>query len=90
MGHTGMSITNIGSIGGGFFTPLINWPEVAILGMGKISPEPIVENNQVKIAKVLKLSLAVDHRIIDGGTAQRAMNWLKELLADPELLLMEG
>lgn len=90
MGHTGMSITNIGSIGGGFFTPLINWPEVAILGMGKISPEPIVENNQVKIAKVLKLSLAVDHRIIDGGTAQRAMNRLKELLADPELLLMEG
>ncbi|WP_295728122.1 2-oxo acid dehydrogenase subunit E2 [uncultured Limosilactobacillus sp.] len=90
MGHTGMSITNIGSIGGGFFTPLINWPEVAILGMGKISPEPVVENNQIKIAKVLKLSLAVDHRIIDGGTAQRAMNRLKELLADPELLLMEG
>ncbi|WP_251546380.1 2-oxo acid dehydrogenase subunit E2 [Limosilactobacillus caecicola] len=90
MGHTGMSITNIGSIGGGFFTPLINWPEVAILGMGKISPEPIVENNQVKVAKILKLSLAVDHRVIDGGTAQRAMNRLKELLADPELLLMEG
>ena len=90
MGHTGMSITNIGSIGGGFFTPLINWPEVAILGMGKITPEPVVDNDQVKIAKVLKLSLAVDHRIIDGGTAQRAMNRLKELLADPELLLMEG
>lgn len=90
MGHTGMSITNIGSIGGGFFTPLINWPEVAILGMGKIAPEPVVENNQVKIAKILKLSLAVDHRIIDGATAQRAMNRLKELLADPELLLMEG
>ncbi len=90
MGHTGMSITNIGSIGGGFFTPLINCPEVAILGMGKIAPEPVVENNQVKIAKILKLSLAVDHRIIDGATAQRAMNRLKELLADPELLLMEG
>ena len=90
MGHTGMSITNIGSIGGGFFTPLINWPEVAILGMGKISEEPIVENHQVKVAKVLKLSLAADHRVIDGGTAQRAMNRLKELLADPELLLMEG
>lgn len=90
MGHTGMSITNIGSIGGGFFTPLINWPEVAILGMGKITPEPVVENGVVKVAKVLKLSLAVDHRLIDGGTAQRAMNRLKELLGDPELLLMEG
>ena len=45
---------------------------------------------KVKIAKVLKLSLAFDHRVIDGATAQRAMNRLKELLSDPELLLMEG
>lgn len=90
MANTGMSITNIGSIGGGHFTPIINWPEVAILGMGKISEEPVVEDGLVKVAKVLKLSLAADHRILDGGTVQRAMNRLKELLADPELLLMEG
>lgn len=90
MANTGMSITNIGSIGGGYFTPIINWPEVAILGMGKISEEPVVEDGLVKVAKVLKLSLAADHRILDGGTVQRAMNRLKELLADPELLLMEG
>lgn len=90
MANTGMTITNIGSIGGGYFTPIINWPEVAILGMGKISEEPVVEDGMVKVAKVLKLSLAADHRILDGGTVQRAMNRLKELLADPELLLMEG
>ncbi|HIW70014.1 MAG TPA: 2-oxo acid dehydrogenase subunit E2 [Candidatus Limosilactobacillus merdipullorum] len=90
MAHTGMTISNIGSIGGGYFTPLINWPEVAILGMGRIAEEPIINNGRVTVGKVLKLSLTVDHRIIDGGTAQRAMNRLKELLADPELLLMEA
>lgn len=90
MAHTGMTISNIGSIGGGFFTPLINWPEVAILGMGRIADEPVAKDGRVTVAKVLKLSLTVDHRIIDGGTAQRAMNRLKELLADPELLLMEA
>lgn len=90
MSHTGMSITNIGSIGGDFFTPIINWPEVAILGMGRIVEEPVVVDHEIKVAKVLKLSLACDHRVIDGGTAQRAMNRLKELLSDPELLLMEG
>ncbi|KRM19366.1 dihydrolipoamide acetyltransferase component of pyruvate dehydrogenase complex [Ligilactobacillus hayakitensis DSM 18933 = JCM 14209] len=90
MSHTGMSITNIGSVGGGFFTPVINWPEVAILGMGKIADQAVVEDGEVKVAKVLKLSLAFDHRIIDGATGQRAMNRLKELLSEPELLLMEG
>ncbi|WP_025020813.1 2-oxo acid dehydrogenase subunit E2 [Ligilactobacillus equi] len=91
MNHTGMSITNIGSVGGGFFTPLINWPEVAILGIGKIAQEPVVDaEGEISVARVLKLSLAVDHRVIDGATAQKALNRLKELLSDPELLLMEG
>ena len=90
MSNTGMTITNIGSIGGGHFTPIVNWPEVAIIGMGKISQEPIVVDDHIEPAKVLKLSLTVDHRVIDGATAQRAMNRMKELLGDPELLLMEG
>lgn len=90
MAHTGMSITNIGSLGGGFFSPLIAPPNVAILGMGKIVKEPVVVDDQIQIARVLKLSMAFDHRIIDGGTGQRAMNRLKELLSDPALLLMEG
>ena len=90
MKHTGMSITNIGSIGGGFFTPIINWPEVAILGLGKITKEAVVVDDEIKVAYVLKLSLSFDHRIIDGATAQRALNRLDELLSEPELLLMEG
>ena len=86
-----MTISNIGSIGGGWFTPVINYPEVAILGVGKIATEPVVNaDGELAVGKVMKLSLSFDHRLIDGGTAQRAMNELKELLADPELLLMEG
>ncbi|AST83656.1 dihydrolipoyllysine-residue acetyltransferase [Latilactobacillus sakei] len=86
-----MTISNIGSIGGGWFTPVVNYPEVAILGVGRIGTEPIVnEDGELAVGKVLKLSLSFDHRLIDGGTAQRTMNELKELLADPELLLMEG
>ncbi|KRL58471.1 dihydrolipoyllysine-residue acetyltransferase [Latilactobacillus fuchuensis] len=86
-----MTISNIGSIGGGWFTPVINHPEVAILGVGKIATEPVVNaDGELAVGKVMKLSLSFDHRLIDGGTAQRAMNELKELLADPELLLMEG
>ena len=90
MRNGGMSITNIGSVGGGYFTPVINWPEVAILGIGRITQEPVVLDDKVQVARVMKLTLAFDHRVIDGATGQSAMNRLKELLADPELLLMEG
>lgn len=86
-----MTITNIGSLGGGYFTPIINVPEVAILGVGTIKKEPIVnENNEIVIGQMLKLSLSFDHRIIDGALAQQAMNYLKSLLKDPQMLLIEG
>lgn len=88
-----IAITNIGSIGGGYFTPIINYPEVAILGIGRIIDQPIIDpkdHESVTVGKVLKLSLSVDHRAIDGATAQKALNRLKELLGNPELLLMEG
>ncbi len=86
-----VTITNIGSVGGGWFTPVINYPEVAILGVGIISQQPIVNaEGELAIGRMLKLSLSFDHRIVDGATAQSAMNHIKRLLADPELLLMEG
>lgn len=90
MKHASISLTNIGSVGGGFFTPIVNWPEVAILGIGRITKEAVVQGDEVVAARVLKLSLAFDHRVIDGATAQKALNRLKELLGEPELLLMEG
>ncbi|MDQ0177007.1 dihydrolipoamide acetyltransferase family protein [Bacillus chungangensis] len=84
------SITNIGSAGGQWFTPVINHPEVAILGVGRISEKPIVKNGEIIAAHVLALSLSFDHRVVDGATAQYALNHIKRLLNDPELLLMEA
>ena len=84
------TISNIGSAGGQWFTPVINHPEVAILGIGRIAQKPIVVDGEIIAAPVLALSLSFDHRQIDGLTAQNAMNHIKRLLNNPELLLMEG
>ncbi|HSI67355.1 MAG TPA: dihydrolipoamide acetyltransferase family protein [Planococcus sp. (in: firmicutes)] len=84
------SITNIGSAGGQWFTPVINHPEVAILGIGRIAEKPVVKNGEIVAAPVLALSLSFDHRMIDGATAQHALNHIKRLLSEPELLLMEA
>ncbi len=84
------TITNIGSAGGQWFTPVINHPEVAILGIGRIAEKPVVRDGEIVAAPVLALSLSFDHRIIDGATAQYALNHIKRLLSDPELLLMEA
>ncbi|MEX1030169.1 MAG: dihydrolipoamide acetyltransferase family protein [Paenibacillaceae bacterium] len=84
-----VTITNIGSAGGMFFTPVINYPEVAILGTGRISEKPVVRDGQIVIGQLMALSLSFDHRIIDGATAQQAMNYIKQLLSDPQMLIME-
>ncbi len=84
------SITNIGSAGGQWFTPVINHPEVAILGIGRIAEKPVIKNGEIVAAPVLALSLSFDHRMIDGATAQHALNHIKRLLSEPELLLMEA
>lgn len=84
-----ISISNIGSAGGMFFTPVINFPEVAILGTGRITEKAIVRNGEIVAAPVMALSLSFDHRLIDGATAQNFMNFIKTLLAQPELFIME-
>ncbi|SET92271.1 pyruvate dehydrogenase E2 component (dihydrolipoamide acetyltransferase) [Salinibacillus kushneri] len=84
------TITNIGSAGGQWFTPVINQPEVAILGIGRIAEKPVVRDGEVVVAPVLALSLSFDHRIIDGATAQEALNHVKRLLNDPQLIMMEA
>ncbi|WP_033829356.1 dihydrolipoyllysine-residue acetyltransferase [Bacillus andreraoultii] len=83
------TISNIGSVGGQWFTPVLNYPEVAILGVGRISEKPIVRDGEIVAAPMLALSLSFDHRLIDGATGQSALNHIKRLLSDPELLLME-
>jgi pyruvate dehydrogenase E2 component (dihydrolipoamide acetyltransferase) len=83
------TISNIGSAGGQFFTPVINYPEVAILGVGRISEKPIVKDGLVQSAQMMALSLSFDHRLIDGVTAQQFVNYLKQILEDPDLFIME-
>lgn len=82
------TITNFGSAGISYGTPVINYPEVAILGVGKISKKPVVVGDEIKIGHVLPLSLAIDHRVIDGADGGRFLHRVKELLANPELMLL--
>src|SRR3989344_41020 len=83
------TITNIGSIGGNYATPIINYPEVAILGVYRMYDKPIVKEGQITIRKVLNLSVTFDHRVIDGAMAARFMNTIKKHLEDPGLLLVD-
>lgn len=83
------TITNIGSLGGGFMAvPMINYPNVAILGILKLRDWPIVEEGQIKIGKILPFSLVFDHRVVDGAEAVKFSNVLIKYLEDPELLEM--
>jgi len=83
------SITNIGSYGGTYATPIINYPEAAILASGRIQEKPRVVEGEITIRKVLPLSLAFDHRILDGGMAARFIKSVSQLLEDPGRLLLE-
>lgn len=83
------TITNVGAIGGLFATPIINYPEVAILGTHKIAKRPVVRNGKVEVRDMIYLSLTFDHRIIDGAYAARFMNKIVQTLQDPKKLLAE-
>jgi len=83
------TITNIGSIGGMFATPIVNYPEVAILGLGRIFDKLKIIDNQVKVRKMLPMSLSFDHRIVDGANAARFMNLIIQHLEDPEQIMID-
>lgn len=83
------TITNFGAIGGEHATPIINYPETAILGLGEITEKPRVVDREIVPRHVLPLSISVDHRVIDGAVAAQFANTLKRYLNDPDLLLLE-
>ena len=83
------TITNVGPLGGTALIPTINYPEVAILGMGKVQDKPVVRDGQIVIRKILPLTLALDHRIADGADAARFLSEMVRQLSDPNLLLLE-
>jgi pyruvate dehydrogenase E2 component (dihydrolipoamide acetyltransferase) len=85
-----MSISNLGGIGGTAFTPIINWPEVAILGISRGIFEPAWNGESFEPRQMLPLSLSYDHRIIDGADAIRFLRWVAEALESPFALALRG
>ncbi|PYV50921.1 MAG: dihydrolipoyllysine-residue acetyltransferase [Acidobacteria bacterium] len=84
------TITNLGGIGGTGFSPIVNYPEVAILGLSRSGMEPVWMNNKFEPRMVLPLSLSYDHRLIDGADAARFLRWIAEAFEQPFLLSVQG
>ena len=84
------TITNLGGIGGTSFTPIVNYPEVAILGLCRSSLQAVVKDGQIVPRLMLPLSLTYDHRVIDGADGARFASRLTQLFSDPMRLLMES
>jgi pyruvate dehydrogenase E2 component (dihydrolipoamide acetyltransferase) len=82
------TVSSLGSIGGTAFTPIINAPELAILGVSRASIQPVYEDGEFKPRLMLPLSLSYDHRVIDGAVAVRFTRFLAERLADPDGLIL--
>ena len=81
------TITSIGNIGGLFATPIINYPEVAILGVNKIVERPVVRDGNIVVRSMTHLSPSFDHRVVDGANGARFTSRLKSLLESPGLLM---
>lgn len=82
------TITNYGALGGWFGVPVINYPQVGILGIGRINQQPVVANGEVKVGNVMPLSLSVDHRMVDGAEATEFLNDVAAGVSDPLALIM--
>src|SRR5687768_1823279 len=90
MSGGGITISNLGGIGGTYFTPIVNWPEVAILGVSRATTEPAWRDEEFVPRQMLPLSLSYDHRVIDGADAMRFLRWVVEAIEQPFLLSLIG
>lgn len=91
MSGASVTVSNLGGVDGGWFTPIITAPQAAILGVGRATKAPYVnDDGELAVGQMMKLSLTYDHRIIDGVRGQEILNTVMRLLHDPNLLLMEG
>ena len=88
MSGGGITITNLGGIGGTSFTPIVNWPEVAILGVSRGAYEPVWDGMAFQPRMMLPLSLSYDHRVIDGADAARFLRWVAEAFEQPFVMAL--
>jgi pyruvate dehydrogenase E2 component (dihydrolipoamide acetyltransferase) len=83
------TLTNAGALGGAAFIPIVNFPEVAILGLGRAQPKPVVRQGQIVVRTMLPLAISFDHRVADGGDVVRFLTLVMRLLEDPTQLLLD-
>ena len=90
MQGAGFTVSNLGGLGTTYFSPIVNWPEVAILGVGRSEMKPVWDGNAFVPRRILPLALSYDHRVIDGADAARFLRWIAEALEEPLLMSFEG
>ena len=84
------TVSNLGGLGTTYFSPIVNWPEVAILGVGRAAPEAVFQDGGFVPRALLPLSLSYDHRLIDGADAARFLRWIAKALEQPLLPLLDA
>jgi len=89
MSGASFTVSNLGGLGTTYFTPIVNWPQVAILGVGRAEQQAVYGDGQFRPRLMLPLSISYDHRLIDGADAARFLRWLAEALEQPLLLLAD-
>ncbi len=85
-----ITISNLGSLGGGAFTPIVNWPEVAILGVARAKTEPVFVDGEFVPRLMLPLTLSYDHRVIDGADGVRMLRWIADAIEQPALIWLDA
>jgi pyruvate dehydrogenase E2 component (dihydrolipoamide acetyltransferase) len=85
-----ITISNLGSLGAGAFTPIVNWPEVAILGVARARMEPVYTDGEFAARFLMPLTLSYDHRVIDGADGARILRWIVEAVEQPALMWLDS
>jgi pyruvate dehydrogenase E2 component (dihydrolipoamide acetyltransferase) len=88
LGRSTFTVTSLGALGGLFATPVLNHPEVGILGLHRIRPTPVVKDGQIVVRDVMHVSVTCDHRVVDGHEAAAFAYEVIRMLEDPNLLFM--
>ena len=83
------TVSNLGGLGTTYFSPIVNWPQVAILGVGRAETQAVYKDGSFRPHLMLPLSISYDHRLVDGADAARFLRWIAEALEQPLLLLLE-